>query len=266
MVLSVTLFVAEGVAAENSVVGVGVALGADKETSAIKIMQVIPGSPAAKAGLTAGLILEKIDGVSLKGKNLNECVTLMRGTAGSKVTLQLVDLAEQATNKVELTRERIELGSAKARLGDRAARLAIKDWVKGKPADVRDGKAVYVVEFWATWCGPCRVSIPHLTGLQKQWKDQGVVVIGVSDEPAATVRPFVEKMAGNMDYTVACDDNRITYSGYMDAYGFNGIPTAFIVGRDGRVLWHGHPMAGLDTALEQAVAGKLEVPLPAAPK
>jgi thiol-disulfide isomerase/thioredoxin len=251
------------------VVGVGIALGVDREISGFKIMQVIPGGPAARAGLPAGLIVEKVDGVSLKGKNLNECVTLMRGAVGSKVTLQLVDPAEQTTNKVELTRERIVVAgqtAAKARLGDRAARLAIKDWVKGKPVDVRDGKAVYVVEFWATWCGPCRISIPHLTELQKQWKDKGVVVVGVSDEPAATVRPLVEKMADKMDYTVACDDNRITYSGYMDAYGFNGIPTAFIVGRDGRVLWHGHPMNGLDGALEQAVVGKLEVPPSAAPR
>jgi thiol-disulfide isomerase/thioredoxin len=188
----------------------------------------------------------------------------MRGEVGTKVMLQIVDAVAHTTNQVELTRDQILLASAKAGLGDPAAPLAIKDWVKGKPANVRDGKAVYVVEFWATWCGPCRVSIPHLTELQKRWKDQGVVVVGVSDEPVSTVKPFVGKMADKMDYTVACDDNRITYSGYMDAYGFNGIPTAFIVGRDGRVLWTGHPMSGLDAALEKAVAGKLEVPPPAA--
>jgi thiol-disulfide isomerase/thioredoxin len=131
-------------------------------------------------------------------------------------------------------------------LGEPAARLAIKDWAKGKAVDVRDGKAVYVVEFWATWCGPCRVSIPHLSELQKRWKNKGVVIVGVSDEPASTVKPFVEKMGDKMDYLVACDDNRLTYSGYMEAYGFNGIPTAFIVGRDGRVQWTGHPMNGLD--------------------
>jgi len=215
--------------------------------------------------LTAGLIVDKADGVSLKGKSIKDCVALMRGEVGTKVVLQIVDAAAHTTNKVELTRDHILLASAKASLGDPAAPLTIKDWVKGKPANVRDGKAVYVVEFWATWCGPCRVSIPHLTELQKRWKDQGVIVVGVSDEPMATVKPFVEKMADKMDYTVACDDNRITYSGYMDAYGFNGIPTAFIVGRDGRVLWSGHPMSGLDVALEKAVSGKLEVPSRTAP-
>lgn len=248
-----------GIAAEDPIVGIGVALGVDKETSEHKIMRVIPGGPAAKAGLTVGLIVEKANGEALKGKPLADCVALMRGAVGSKITLHVVDPANHTTNKVELTREAIVLANTKARLGEPAAKLVIKDWTKGKAVDVRDGKAVYVVEFWATWCGPCRVSIPHLTELQKQWKDKGVVVVGVSDEPASTVKPFVEKMGEKMDYVVACDDNRLTYSGYMEAYGFNGIPTAFIVGRDGRVLWTGHPMNGLDKALEQAVAGKLEV-------
>src|SRR5436189_5204296 len=89
-----------------------------------------------------------------------------------------------------------------ARLGDPAAALTIKDWVKGKAVDVKDGKNIYVVEFWATWCGPCKVSIPHLTEMQAKFKDKGVVFVGISDEPLATVKPFVEKMAEKMDYTV----------------------------------------------------------------
>ena len=163
------LFLASPLAgAEDSIGGVGIAVGVDKETSAIKIMQVIAGGPAAKAGLTAGLFVDKADGVSLKGKTIKDCVALMRGEVGTKVVLQIVDAAAHTTNKVELTRDHILLASAKASLGDPAAPLTIKDWVKGKPANVRDGKAVYVVEFWATWCGPCRVSIPHLTELQKR--------------------------------------------------------------------------------------------------
>jgi thiol-disulfide isomerase/thioredoxin len=70
------------------------------------------------------------------------------------------------------------------------------------------GKQTYVVEFWATWCGPCRVSIPHLTELQKKFKTQGVTFIGVSDETEDKVKPFVDKMGDKMDYTVAVDDER----------------------------------------------------------
>src|ERR1041385_6120947 len=66
-------------------------------------------------------------------------------------------------------------------LGDPAAPLVISEWVKGKPVDLAaaKGKEVVVVEFWATWCGPCRTSIPHLTEMQKKFKD--VRFVGVSD-------------------------------------------------------------------------------------
>jgi thiol-disulfide isomerase/thioredoxin len=146
-----------------------------------------------------------------------------------------------------------------ARIGDPAAPLAIKEWVKGKAVDVKDGKNFYVVEFWATWCPPCRTSIPHLTEMQKQFKDKGVVFVGISDETTEKVKPFVEQMADKMDYVVAIDEERKCSDGYMKAYGQNGIPHAFIVGKDGKVIWHGHPMDNLDKALEEIVAGKYDL-------
>ena len=146
-----------------------------------------------------------------------------------------------------------------AELGQAAAPLKIREWVKGKPVDLASakGKQVLVVEFWATWCGPCRTSIPHLTEMQKKFKD--VVFIGVSDEDAATVKKFVNKMGDQMDYTVAVDDDRQTSKGYMEAFDQNGIPHSFIVDLEGRVVWHGHPMAGLDEALAEVVAGKFDL-------
>jgi thiol-disulfide isomerase/thioredoxin len=146
-----------------------------------------------------------------------------------------------------------------AKIGDAAAPLVIKEWVKGGPADVTDGKNVYVVEFWATWCPPCRKSIPHLTDLQKQFKDKAVVVIGISDETPDKVKPFLKEQGDKMDYTVAVDDERKSSKAYMEAFGQAGIPHAFIVGKDGKVIWHGHPMDGLDKALEEIVAGKYDL-------
>jgi thiol-disulfide isomerase/thioredoxin len=138
-------------------------------------------------------------------------------------------------------------------LGDPAAPLDIADWIKGDAVDLAavKGKKIVVVEFWATWCGPCRTSIPHLTELQKKFRDRGVVFVGVSDETAAKVKPFVDGMGEKMEYTVAVDNHRKTFAGYMGAYGINGIPHAFIVDKEGRIAWHGHPMAGLDKALER---------------
>jgi hypothetical protein len=93
--------------------------------------------------------------------------------------------------------------------------------------------------------------------MQKKFKD--VVFIGVSDEDAPTVKKFVNKMGDQMDYTVAIDDNRQTSKGYMEAFDQNGIPHSFIVDREGRVVWHGHPMDGLEEALAEVVAGKFDL-------
>lgn len=148
---------------------------------------------------------------------------------------------------------------AAGELGDPAPALTIGQWIKGEPVSVTDSGQVTVVEFWATWCPPCRDSIPHLTELQKRYADQGVRFIGISDEDAATVKPFVAKMGAGMDYRVAVDANRATYKAYMGAFGINGIPHCFIVDRTGRIAWHDHPMAGIEEVLDAVVAGTFDV-------
>lgn len=143
------------------------------------------------------------------------------------------------------------------KLGKPAASLKGLQWIKGEPVQIEKG-SVYVVEFWATWCPPCRTSIPHLTELQHQFKDKGVTIIGISNETADKVKPFVDEKAETMEYTVAIDPDQQVSKGYMQAFGVRGIPHAFIVGKDGNFLWHGHPMAGMDEVLEQVLAGQFD--------
>ncbi|MHC4257593.1 MAG: peroxiredoxin family protein, partial [Planctomycetota bacterium] len=80
----------------------------------------------------------------------------------------------------------------------------------------------------------------------------------MSSEDAETVKPFVEKMGGKMEYTVALDTDRKVNDAYMKAFNQRGIPTAFIVDVKGNVAWVGHPMGGLEEVLELVVAGSFD--------
>lgn len=161
-------------------------------------------------------------------------------------------------------------------LGDAAQPLKVEKWIKGGPIDLKDGKGknIYVIEFWATWCPPCRASIPHLTKLQQELKDKGVTVIGVSVDKEQKrntrkdVGPFVETMGEKMDYAVALDDkDGSTAAAYMDAFVFDGIPTAFVVDNAGKVVWAGQAdeeggkpsWANLDKAVQEVLSGKYDL-------
>jgi thiol-disulfide isomerase/thioredoxin len=146
-------------------------------------------------------------------------------------------------------------------IGDPAPRLLLQEFVKGEPVKQFEKGKTYVVEFWATWCAPCRESIPHLTKLQQE--NKGVTFIGVSiDEETNLVKPFVDKMGDKMDYRVAIDAReggigRMAQA-WLEASGQEGIPAAFVVDGDGRIAWLGHP-GDLEQPLVQIVAGKWDL-------
>ena len=113
LLLSQLLFVTAGFAQQqpsgitDQISGIGVALTVRDDT--LKIMKVLPNTPASKAGLSVGLIVQKIDGTPTDGNHLKDWVDKLRGKAGTKVKLELVDAANSKTNTVELTREQIKL-------------------------------------------------------------------------------------------------------------------------------------------------------------
>ena len=103
--------------------------------------------------------------------------------------------------------------------------------ITGKPLNLSDyqGKVV-VLDFWATWCGPCRIEIPGFIELQKRYAAQGFTMIGISmDDSPEPVVDFYKEL--QMNYPVAVGNDRLG-----ELYGgMPGLPTTFLIGRDGRI-------------------------------
>ncbi len=151
-------------------------------------------------------------------------------------------------------------------VGDAAPKLQVGEWVQGQPVTEFDSNHVYIVEFWATWCGPCRTSIPHLNELHEKLQNRGLIVIGqdVWEDNEDGVAPFVKKMGKQMTYRVALDDKRDAKKGamaehWMAAANRTGIPTAFVVNKQGRIAWIGHPMGLNEGLLEKIIEDKFDV-------
>jgi peroxiredoxin len=108
----------------------------------------------------------------------------------------------------------------------------LKD-LDGKAVKLADFKGkVVILDFWATWCPPCRKEIPGFVNLQKKYGDKGLVVVGVSLDEGGTaaVKPFVQKMG--MNYPVVMGDQK-TVAAFG---GIEAIPTTFVIDREGNVV------------------------------
>lgn len=153
-------------------------------------------------------------------------------------------------------------------IGSKAPALDIEHWIQdgsGRYEPVTDFESgkVYVVEFWATWCGPCIASMPHLAEIQTEYRDRGVQIVSVSDETVEEVEALLKKPHPQAEgsfadvtsaYCLTTDPDRSTHDDYMKAAEQNGIPTSFIVGKSGLIEWIGHPMS-MDEPLAAVVDG-----------
>ena len=141
--------------------------------------------------------------------------------------------------------------------GDAAPVLKADKWLQGAGVTAFEPGKVYVVEFWATWCGPCVAMMPHLADLQDEYRAKGVTVVGfssVAQDKRDKAEAFVAQRGPKLGYTFGWGDSDETHAAWMTAAGQNGIPCSFVVGRDGKIAYIGHPLF-LDPVLPKVLAG-----------
>jgi thiol-disulfide isomerase/thioredoxin len=148
------------------------------------------------------------------------------------------------------------------KVGDPAPPLKAGKWLQGEAVRAFEPGKVYVIEFWATWCGPCIAFMPDLAELQQQYQDQGVTCIGFSardllgvpnntEEKAAA---FVKKRGPKLGYTFAFADDPTAADAWMKAAGREAIPCTFVVDRTGHIAYIGNPLY-LPEVLPRVVSG-----------
>lgn len=132
------------------------------------------------------------------------------------------------------------------------------EYLQGDPVTFDGTHEATIIEFWATWCAPCKESAPMLTALQEKYGDQGLLVAGFSDEEDAVVKPYLAEFGQDMAYTVGLDPDGIVQKAFIEGYNteeINGIPWAFLIDSEGTLVWKGHPM---DEELEAQLKSLLD--------
>jgi thiol-disulfide isomerase/thioredoxin len=145
--------------------------------------------------------------------------------------------------------------------------IKVQAWVKGKPITGFENGKVYVLDFWATWCGGCIASFPHISAVAQKYKDKVSFLsvdsyedVGENKETDAVslVTEFLKTPRGQKLKLDVCIDgpNKTMYNTWINTLRRNGFPTTFIIDQEGKIAWIDVNLDHLDWALGQVLAKK----------
>lgn len=230
----------------------------DDAVAGVRVTHVVRGSPAARAGLAQGDRIVSVDGVDVR-----EAAQVIRSVtshgAPSTVPIVVVRDTRRMVLRAELRENpgsenvvRMEHVGVAAPAFDGAVPIGTA------PRNIAALRGrVVLLDFWATWCGPCRMIAPRLSALQDKLGAQGLRVVGVTTDPAEKAATYTE--LSGIKYPSLSDPGSMV----SRAYHVNGIPSLFVIDRSGvvREVFVGFDPAR-DAKLEALVLALLAEPGP----
>ena len=206
----------------------GIAMGLADESAGVKVEHVVHGSPAEKAGLRPDDRITNVDGAAVR--NAREVSHALGSHAvGETATVTVARAGKPEQLRVVLA----DFPSLDAMLRMDHVGSPVPAWdglepTSGFPASIASLRGrVVVVDFWATWCGPCREVAPVLSNLQARYGAQGLSVVGITTDSAEQASTFKERLG--LRYPMASDPNATT----SKAYGVSALPTLYVIDRQG---------------------------------
>lgn len=228
----------------------------------IRVVHVIRTSPADKAGVQDDDRIVKVDGSAVSTpEDVTRAVIAHRAAEVVELTLKHGD-ALRTVRVTLIPRPTSDEIARMEYVGTFAPAFSQLLAVSGALPNVQALRGrVVVLEFWATWCGPCRMTTPILAGWQAKYGAQGLTVVGVTTDPVERATLYVQE--NGMRYTVASDPGGFT----SQTYRIKSIPSMFVIDKRGVIR---DVSIGFDPngggALEREIAALLAEPVaPAAP-
>lgn len=231
----------------------------------VTVQKVVRGSPADKAGLHAGDRIVAVDGAKTTAPaqvtravgqhKVGETVSVDIERRGAATTSSIVLAARPSGDDIL----KMDLVGAPAPVWTKVAPLA------GAPSSIAQLRGrVVLVDFWASWCGPCRMLAPRLSALKDKFGAQGLTVVGITTDEPEKAAVFAEQH--QMRYGIVIDKEGDT----SRAYGITGLPTMLLVDKKGvvREVFVGFDPSGdarLEVALKALLAEAAPPPQPLPP-
>ena len=148
-------------------------------------------------------------------------------------------------------------------IGEAPPPLKVTNWINGPAVRKFEKGKTYLIDIWASWCGPCKGGMPHLSDLQDKYRADGLVVIGLSSPDTYgnsldSTRKVLLEHKDEVRYRFAWDKEGESYKAWMKIDQDKGWPWAFIVDKKGRLAYIGHPER-MDEALDQIIKGTYDL-------